>query len=142
MREIIFVVVAAFAFGTYTMPFSKIAKWNWSLPLMLLSGTLCYMLYKAVFEKISYAQPSPYTSTQFLSYCGLATFLYVVGFIGFEKLLSGPQEKVQLYVALCTALIPVFALLAQALVDKQMISLQQCIGLIGIIGGVLLLNNK
>lgn len=140
MKNWIFVIFGALAFATYSIPFTKTSKWNASLPLMIIGGALIYVLYMAVFEKVNYLQKAPYQASHLAVYLPIAMLIYAVGFMTFGKLLSGPPEKVQLYVSLCTALIPVFALVVPAILNRQMISVTQCIGLILVVAGVIIIN--
>lgn len=142
MKAWIFVIFGALAFATYSIPFTKIAKWNASLPLMIIGGALIYICYMAFFEKVDYTQKSPYPMEHLGLYLLLAMVIYAVGFMTFGKLLSGPPEKVQVYVSLCTALIPVFALVVPAIINRQLISLGQTIGLVLVVTGVLIINRN
>lgn len=142
MKNWIFVILGALAFATYSMPFTKIAKWNASLPVMIISGALLYALYMVIFEKVNYFQKSPYPANHLIPYLLFAIIIYAVGFMTFGKLLSGPPEKVQLYVSLCTALMPVFALVVPAMINRQMISLGQTVGLVFVVTGVLIINRN
>lgn len=142
MTRIILIVFSAIAFGTYSIPFSKIAKWNLSLPLMLIGGTLFVMIYLSLFEKVKYTQACPYEAGVVIKWLVLAIVIYGIGFIAFGKLLSAPSHTVQVSVALCTALIPVFALVVDLIIKRQMISISQTAGLFLIVGGVVLLNQK
>lgn len=142
MKNFLFVIVAAAAFATYSIPFSKISKWNASLPLMIIGGALIYAMYMMIFERTNYFQTSPYPNKYLVVYLLIAMIIYAIGFMTFGKLISGPPESVQLFVSLCTALIPVFALVVPAIIERKMISSTQCAGLALVIIGVFFINRK
>lgn len=142
MKNSIFVIISAIAFGTYSMPYAKIAKWNLSLPILLIGGSILYMLYMSFVEKVNYFQAPPYSAKEITPYLVGTIVIYTIGFITFGKLLAGPENKVQLFNASCTALIPVFALVVPALIKREVISLNQFLGIILVVGGVFFMNKK
>jgi len=111
------------------------------MPLMIIGGAVIYMMYMGFVEKVNFLTPSPYSMGQLLPPLIFAMAIYAMGFLTFGKLLSLPDlVKVQLYVALVTALIPLFALVVPVIMKREMISMEQGLGLVLVVSGVYFLN--